>query len=167
MIPRRDASPRKGRARGSSGPRLTACVAGSSPEGKREQQERTDVRYATTYRSRRAVRSLARSFVRSRNFSVLCSRLCMHNELQSRNSLLKAFGFTTEGNNQLTIAYAEKAIRIAPVSSILIAVPLNLRLSTRYTENRRNVKSNCLDRETDPAVINSRMRESLGSFSLS
>jgi len=30
----------------------------------------------------------------------------MHNELRSRNSLLKPFGFTTGGSNQLTIARA-------------------------------------------------------------
>jgi len=46
----------------------------------------------------------------------------MHNELQSRNSLLKPSGFTTVGNNQLTIAYVGRAVRMAPVSPILIAV---------------------------------------------
>ncbi|KYN36714.1 hypothetical protein ALC56_08505, partial [Trachymyrmex septentrionalis] len=52
-----------------------------------------------------------------RSFAVLCSRLCMHNELRSRNFLLKPFSFMTVGNNQLTIAYGGRAVRLAPVSS--------------------------------------------------
>lgn len=79
-----------------------------SYEGKKK--ENRGYRCATTNRNRRVAYSPARSFVR--NFSVLCSRLCMHNELQSRNSLLKLkpSDFTTVGNNQLTIisAYVRK-----------------------------------------------------------
>ncbi|TGZ55324.1 Uncharacterized protein DBV15_07392 [Temnothorax longispinosus] len=98
-------------------------VAGSSPERKREDHGCTDI---CDDESKPAcalfVRSLVRSFALSRNSSVLCLRLCMHNELQSRNSLLKPSSFTTVENNQLTIAYVGRAVRMAPVSPILIAV---------------------------------------------
>lgn len=115
------ATPQKGKGAWGFEPRFNgkSIVADSSLEREKEKIRAApicdDESKATCY-------LFARSFALSRNSSVLCLRLCMHNELESRNSLLKPSSFTTVGNNQLTIAYVGKAIRMAPVPPILIAV---------------------------------------------